>query len=68
MKKYGKGRKQLPCKICNETVENVGSEATAVTCYKCVSDQLRGLPIIEDEKDWDVTIQDGLDQLEEDEI
>lgn len=67
MTKYGKGRKSLPCKVCDETVENVGYEATAVTCFKCVSDQLRGFPMIEDEKDWDSTIQDGLDQIEEDE-
>ena len=64
MKKYGNGRKSLPCKICNETVENVGHEATAVTCYKCVSAQLRGLSNIEDEKEWDVTLEDGLDELD----
>ena len=41
-------KKSLPCKVCNETVENVGHEATAVTCSKCVNEQLRGLPILEE--------------------
>ena len=64
-----KGKKQtLLCKICETPVENVGTDTVAVTCYRCVMEQLRGFPITEDEKDWDVTIQDGLDQLEEDEI
>lgn len=43
MKSYT--RKDLNCKICDETVNNVGIEATAVTCWKCVNDQLRGMPM-----------------------
>ena len=38
-------RKDLDCKICGETVNNVGLEATAVTCWKCVNEQLKGMPI-----------------------
>jgi len=38
-------RKDLDCKICGETVKNVGLEAEYVTCWKCVNDQLRGMPL-----------------------
>ena len=43
MKKYNSSRKSLPCKICSETVENVGSETVAVTCYKCVMESMRSI-------------------------
>jgi hypothetical protein len=46
-------RKDLDCKICEETVKNVSSEATAVTCWKCVNDQLKGMPISISEDDID---------------
>jgi hypothetical protein len=47
-----KGRvgKTLNCKICGDEVHNVGSEATAVTCWRCVSASLRGT-IVEDDKE-----------------
>ena len=49
-------RKDLDCKICGETVKNVGLEAEYVTCWKCVSDQLRGMPspCQDDEEDDDI--------------
>lgn len=34
--------KSLNCKICNEEVKNVGEDATAVTCWKCVMNSMRG--------------------------
>jgi hypothetical protein len=37
-----RGRKDLACKVCSEVVENVGEEATAVTCWKCVMRSMRG--------------------------
>ena len=43
MKKYNSSRKSLPCKICSETVENVGNEAVSVTCYKCVMESMRSI-------------------------
>lgn len=39
-----KSGKTLDCKLCHEPVDNVGAEATAVTCYKCVSKMLREDP------------------------
>lgn len=54
MKKYSYKRKSLPCKVCNEIVENVGHEATSVTCYLCVSEQLRGLNSVEEETELKV--------------
>lgn len=36
--------KSLPCKICGEIVENVGSDANHVTCWKCVNDMMRSGP------------------------
>lgn len=29
--------KELDCKVCGETVKGVGEDATAVTCWKCVT-------------------------------
>jgi hypothetical protein len=49
-------RKDLSCKICGELVKNVSLEATHVTCWKCVSDQLRGMPTPannDTEEEWD---------------
>lgn len=49
-------RKDLNCKICGELVKNVGLEADSVTCWKCVSDQLRGMPapvVDKTEEEWD---------------
>ena len=43
MKKYNSSRKSLPCKICSETVENVGNEAVSVTCYRCVMESMRSI-------------------------
>jgi len=37
--------KDLACKECGETVKNVGSDASAVICWKCVNAQLNGYPI-----------------------
>lgn len=37
-------RKSLNCKKCGEKVDNVGEEATAVTCWKCVNDMMRKSP------------------------
>jgi hypothetical protein len=65
MKKYGSNKKALPCKVCNETVENVGIESIAITCYKCTSNQLRGFGTIDtNEKNLDITISDELDQID----
>ena len=36
MKKPGK-TKTLPCRECGEKVENVGDDAVAVTCFRCVN-------------------------------
>ena len=33
--------KQLPCKKCGEIVKNVGSQATHVTCWKCVNEMMK---------------------------
>jgi len=43
MKKYSSSRKSLPCKICSEVVENVGSDVISVTCYKCVMNSMRSM-------------------------
>jgi len=40
MKKPGK-TKTLPCRECGEKVENVGHDAVAVTCFKCVNESMR---------------------------
>jgi len=37
----GKDNKTLNCKICGDEVHNCGSEAIAVTCWRCVSASLR---------------------------
>lgn len=37
----GKDNKTLNCKVCGDEVQNVGAEATAVTCWRCVSASLR---------------------------
>lgn len=37
--------KELPCKICGETVKNVGEQATHVTCWKCVNEIMKTKPI-----------------------
>jgi ribosomal protein L34E len=42
-----RANKTLNCKICGDEVHSVGSEATAVTCWRCVSDSLKGT-ILED--------------------
>jgi hypothetical protein len=43
-----KGEKQtLLCKICETPVENVGNDTVAVTCHRCVMEQLRGFPIVD---------------------
>lgn len=34
------GRKSLNCKVCDTKVDNVGEEAVAVTCSKCVQASL----------------------------
>lgn len=34
--------KTLKCKKCGEPVENVGHDADAVTCWRCVSEMMRG--------------------------
>lgn len=34
--------KSLDCKLCGERVDNVGAEATAVTCWRCVSRSMGG--------------------------
>ncbi len=34
--------KSLNCKLCDEIVTNVGHEATAVTCWKCVNRSVNG--------------------------
>jgi len=36
--------KSLDCKECGEEVKNVGEEATAVTCWKCVNKMMRKSP------------------------
>jgi hypothetical protein len=40
--------KILNCRVCNDEVHNCGSEATAVTCWRCVSASLR-VTITDDE-------------------
>lgn len=37
--------KSLPCRECGEVVKNLSSEATAVTCWRCVNKALSGGPI-----------------------
>lgn len=44
--------KTLNCKICGDEVSNVGEEATAVTCWRCVSASLRGIIIDDDKEDY----------------
>ncbi len=48
-----KGRisKTLNCKICGDEVRNVGSEAVAVTCWRCVSASVRGTILEDNEED-----------------
>jgi len=41
--KVKKTKKQLECKVCGDLVNNVGSEATAVTCWKCVNKMVNGI-------------------------
>ena len=40
--------KSLDCKLCGERVDNVGAEAVAVTCWKCVSRSMSGYQKQED--------------------
>ena len=37
-----KGFKKLQCKYCDEICQKVDVNATAVTCYKCVSKLVNG--------------------------
>jgi uncharacterized paraquat-inducible protein A len=37
-----KPSKTLKCKKCGILVENVGNDADAVTCWRCVSEMMRG--------------------------
>ena len=50
-------RKDLDWKICGETVKNVGLEAEYVTCWKCVNDQLKGMPIHISEEDTEEELE-----------
>ena len=43
MKKHNSSRKSLPCKVCFEVVNNIGSEAISVICYKCVMNSMRSM-------------------------
>ena len=40
--------KSLDCKNCGETVHNVGSDSTAVICWRCVSRGLRSSALSDD--------------------
>lgn len=37
-------RKTMNCKLCDEPVENVGIEATSVTCSSCVNRMVSSCP------------------------
>jgi len=37
-----RGFKKLQCKYCDEICQKVDANATAVTCYKCVSKLVNG--------------------------
>ena len=39
-RKQGYSEKSMPCKVCQKPVDNVDSQATAVTCNRCVSKSL----------------------------
>ena len=43
--------KSLKCKSCDNIIDNVGLNVTAVTCSTCVSSQLLDIETIELEKD-----------------
>jgi len=45
-----KSYKSLNCKICGEEVKNVGGDATAVTCWRCVSRGMRLDPIDDEDE------------------
>ena len=49
---WKKSFKTLNCRECNEPVQNVDQNATAVTCWKCVSANLCGRPIGMDLEEW----------------
>jgi ribosomal protein S27E len=38
----GKGFKKLQCKYCDEICQRVDENATAITCYICVSKLVNG--------------------------
>ena len=48
MSKYSTGFKKMNCRECGELVEKVDVTTAAVTCWRCVSTMMSGLPHVED--------------------
>jgi hypothetical protein len=44
--------KTLNCRICGDEVHRVGSETTAVTCWRCVAASLKGTIVEDDNEDF----------------
>ncbi len=49
MKNHKEEKRSIPCKICETSVYNVGHDTVAVTCHRCVMEQLKGFPIIDND-------------------
>ncbi len=56
---WKKSFQTLNCRECGEPVNNVDSNATGVTCWKCVSAQLSGRPIGMDLEEWGKILAEG---------
>lgn len=45
--------KQLACKLCGDIVPKVDADATAITCWQCVSKMLSGIVVTCEDPDPD---------------